>query len=84
MVGGQVLDLEAEGLEITFRAADAETGIAHVVLFYRLDAGNWTQYGGPYTSGPISFDTAATGLAHSPSSPACRGSPASFKRNVFL
>ncbi len=46
---------------ISFLAADAESGIKHVELYFRKDGGDWQTYNGPYTESPIAFDSATQG-----------------------
>ena len=48
-------------LDVPWVASDAESGVQYVKLYYRKDGGLWTQYGGSFTSSPISFDSFSTG-----------------------
>lgn len=55
-------DVETEAVfEIPFFAADVETGVQAVYLFYRRNNDVWQPYGGAYTATPIVFDTTLTG-----------------------
>ena len=47
--------------EVGYVASDGESGVQYVTVWYRKDGGGWTQYGGAYTSSPVSFDSATTG-----------------------
>ena len=46
---------------VSFRASDAESGVAFVNLWFRKDGAAWTQYGADFTASPIAFDSALTG-----------------------
>ena len=47
--------------DVGYVASDAESGVQYVTLWYRRDGGSWMQYGGTYTSSPVSFDSSRTG-----------------------
>ncbi|MBN2172307.1 MAG: right-handed parallel beta-helix repeat-containing protein [Candidatus Krumholzibacteriota bacterium] len=46
--------------DVAYTAADATSGVASVALWYRVDAGIWTDYG-DFTTSPISFTAPAEG-----------------------
>lgn len=49
-------------LSIPFTAADATSGVQHLVLYYRKDGGVYTQYGSTYTTSPIAFTAPGEGV----------------------
>jgi len=46
--------------DVAYTAADATSGVAHVALWYRVDAGAWTHYG-DFTASPVSFTASVEG-----------------------
>ncbi len=51
----------AATFDLAFWAADATSGLDDVTLFYRVDGGGYSQYGGSFTASPISFTVVGPG-----------------------
>jgi hypothetical protein len=47
--------------DVAYTASDGTSGVSYIRLFYRRNGESWTQYGGNYTSSPISFNTSTIG-----------------------
>ncbi|MDO9693581.1 MAG: FlgD immunoglobulin-like domain containing protein [Candidatus Latescibacteria bacterium] len=60
-VGALPASHEGFTLSIPWSAADATSGIKHVLLYARADAAPYQQYGGIFTSSPITFLVPADG-----------------------
>ena len=61
-LGTLATTITTSSFDIPFTASDATSGIDFVRLFYRVDAGAWTQFDGPYESGPIEFNAGGDGV----------------------
>lgn len=46
---------------IDFLASDAESGLSHVMLYYRYEGGDWQTGGAQHTTSPIAFDSRNAG-----------------------
>ncbi len=47
--------------DVPFAAADATSGVEYVELWYQVDGGGYSLYGGAFTTSPISFTAAVEG-----------------------